>query len=338
MSSKQIINRVLVLLIFTIVITGCAAEPKTTLIPTTNAVTATVTAPVQVFTTQQPAQPEPTFDITSTVEEVAETAQPQEDTLVLFEKKEPAVDTTTPTPDTRPLPKYWAEWPIVPEVSQHAREIFALGQELGNDPHVFSVIGDCQSEPAVLMGTYDSSKYLLGDGYEYLEDTIHWFKGSFDRDNITVKDGMSVASVLNPLWADPSQCESNETPLDCEIRIHKPSIMIISLGTNWNGGNEQTHEKFMRQIVDILISRGIVPILSSKGDNLEGDHRINQSIARVAYDYDIPFWNFWRSIRDLPGKGIDGTREGGYLTTEAWGRRSFSGLMALDAVWRALMK
>lgn len=240
---------------------------------------------------------------------------------------------STSTPDTRKLPKYWAEWPLVPQVSARTIEIYRLGQALGNDAHSFSTIGDCQSVPSVFMGTYDSDSYLLGEGYEYLDETVKHFRGSFKRDSVSVKDGMSVASVLSPMWADPKQCQQNETPLDCELRLHKPIIMFINLGTNWNGGDEVTHEKYMRQVVDKLLEHGVIPILASKGDNLEGGHRINQSIARVAYDYDIPFWNFWLSIRDLPGKGIDGSREGGYLTPEAWGRRSFTGLMALAAVW-----
>lgn len=243
----------------------------------------------------------------------------------------------TQTPDTRLQPKYWSEWPLIPVVSERAREIYRAGQELGNDAHSFSTIGDCQSEPAVFMGVYDSDTYTLDAKYAYLEETIQYFQGSFERDSITVKDGMSVASALSPLWADPDLCLANENPLECEIRLHRPSIMFINLGTNWNGGNDVTHEKYMRQIVDVLIARGVVPVLSTKGDNQEGDHRINRSIARVAYDTDVPLWNFWLSLRDLPGKGIDGDREGGYLTTEAWGYKSFTGLLALDAVRRELM-
>ncbi len=186
------------------------------------------------------------------------------------------------------------------------------------------------------MGVYDSDKYTLDDKYAYLEETIQYFQGSFERDSITVKDGMSVASVLSPLWADPELCLTNESPLECEIRLHRPVIMLINLGTNWNGGNDVTHEKYMRQIVDVLLAHGVVPVLSTKGDNQEGNHRINRSIVRVAYDTDMPLWNFWLSLRDLPGKGIDGAREGGYLTTEAWGYKSFTGLLALDAVWREL--
>jgi hypothetical protein len=79
-----------------------------------------------------------------------------------------------------------------------------------------------------------------------------------------------------------------------------------------------------------------VPILSTKGDNLEGDYRLNKATAQVAYDDDLPLWNFWRSIRDLPGKGLDNSAPGQYLTPDAWARRSFTGLQTLDAVWRSL--
>lgn len=330
MSSIKISRGILVLLIFTLASMGCAGKMETPALSTP--------LPIKAPTTPQPLPTNPASDEPVSSVEIKETGQPRKNKPAAFDKSDLNPDTATPTPDTRLLPRYWAEWPLIPTVSERAKEIFIHGQELGNNPHAFSVIGDCQSEPSILMGIYDTPDYTLNDGYEYLEETIQWFQGSFNRDNITVKDGMSVASVINPLWADPEQCHPNETPLDCEIRIHKPAIMIISLGTNWQGGNDKTHEKYMRQIIEVLISQGVVPILSTKGDNLEGDHRINQSIARVAFDYDLPFWNFWLSIRDLPGKGIDGSREGGYLTTQAWGRRSISGLMALDAVWRELIK
>jgi hypothetical protein len=236
----------------------------------------------------------------------------------------------------RDEPRNWAKWPLLPAATQGAKEIFLRGQALGNNPRVFSTIGDCQSEPAVFMGIYDTKRYYLGEGYEHLEETIQHFQGSFKRENVTVRDGLSVASVLSPNWADPELCQDGETPLACEIRLHRPAIMFVNLGTNWRGGDDVKHEAYMRKVIDILLAEGVVPILSSKGDNQEGDHRINRSIARVAYDYDLPFWNFWVSIRGLPDKGIDTTREGGYLTVEAWARRSFTGLQALDAVWREL--
>lgn len=244
----------------------------------------------------------------------------------------------TPTATTQPrrAGKYWAEWPLIPpDVSGKMIDVYKQGIALGNNPHAFSTIGDCQSVPAIFMGVYDTDRYELGD-YQYLEDTIQQFKGSFGRQSITVRDGQSVASALSPAWADSEQCEPGETPIDCEFRLHNPSIIFINLGTNWRGGDDVTHTEYLKKIVDIAIEHGVVPILSSKGDNLEGDHRLNQATAQVAYEYELPFWNFWRSIRDLPGKGIDNTEPGQYLSVEAWGRRSFTGLQALDAVWRYL--
>ena len=76
-------------------------------------------------------------------------------------------------------------------------------------------------------------------------------------------------------------------------------------------------------------------ILSTKGDNQEGDNSINLSIVRLAYEYDIPLWNFWAAIRDLPNHGLDEDPvDSNYLSVDAWNRRSFTGLRTLDRVWR----
>ncbi len=234
-------------------------------------------------------------------------------------------------------PKYWSEWPILPsDVSKRMKDIYQRGIQQGNDPHAFSVIGDCQSNPQIFLGMFDSEGDPLKEKYRNLMDTIQNFHGSFSRMSVTVRDGQSVASVLSPEWADPEQCNEDESAIACEFRLHKPSIVFINLGTNWNSGNEITHAAYLREIVDFVLDQGAVPILSSKGDNQEGGHRINRATAEVANQYGVPFWNFWRSLHDLPGKGIDDTRPGGYLTADGWTRHSISGLQALDAVWKAL--
>ena len=269
-----------------------------------NTASAATATPAPSATPQPPASPTPTGAVIAAVatNSSARNAGVEITPSPVFPATATPGTPGTPTPDERKLPKYWAEWPLVPTVSARAKEIFLLGQRMGNDPHSFTVIGDCQSEPNILMGVYDTDNYQLGAGYEYLDETVRQFKGSFARDSITVKDGMSVASVFAPGWADPNQCQPGETPLECEIRLHKPIIIFISLGTNWKGGDDVKHEEYMRRIVDYAISKGVLPVLSTKGDNQEGDHRINQSTARVAYDYDLPLWNFWLAIRDLPGK------------------------------------
>ncbi|MFQ5616499.1 MAG: hypothetical protein ACE5GO_08580, partial [Anaerolineales bacterium] len=119
----------------------------------------------------------------------------------------------------------------------------------------------------------------------------------------------------------------------CEFRIHKPSIVFINLGTNWSANAAASHEEYMRQIVDFVLAQGVIPVLSTKGDNIEGDWGINESIARVAYEYDIPLRNFWLAIQNLPNHGLDPERPGNnYLIVRAWDRRSFTGLMVLDVI------
>jgi hypothetical protein len=246
--------------------------------------------------------------------------------------------TPSPTLDSRPDPTHWSEWPVVPTISGIAKEIYQKGIQKGNDPHIFSAIGDCQSEPDVFLGIYETKRYWLGQGYEYLQDTINFYNGSFSRKSLSVRDGMSAPSALSPQWADKSQCNTNETPVECELRVRKPSIIFINLGTNWKpGASAKRYEQYLRQIVQAVIDHGTLPILSTKADNVEGDQSINRATANVAHDFDIPLWNFWLSAQSLPNGGLDPKRDNIYLSfPDGWDRRNFTALETLDAIRKAV--
>ncbi len=249
----------------------------------------------------------------------------------------PTVPTSTPTPDTRLNPDLWDQWPVLPTVSYVAREIYTRGLAGGNDPHSYSTIGDCQSEPDVFLGIYATKRYWLGTDYQYLQDTIDFFQGSFDRQSLAVRNGLSAPSALSPLWAYKDQCGADESPVACDLRVHKPSIVFINLGTNWlPDASIDAYENYLRQIVDLVVQAGALPVLSTKADDVEGGNRINWATARVAYDYDIPLWNLWRAVQDLPNGGLDASRKDVYLTTEAWDRRNFTALMVLDRLRTSL--
>ena len=171
-----------------------------------------------------------------------------------------------------------------------------------------------------------------------MNEAIDYFEDSFNRESAAVHGGFTGASVVSPLWADPNRCERGETPLACELRLHKPSIVIISLEVWWSGRNPETYREYMRGILDEVIAHGAVPILATKADNVEGDHSINLATAQLAYEYDLPLWNFWRSVQGLDGEGIDYSRDNFHLTVEAWDRRSFTALKALDSVWQGLLE
>ena len=244
--------------------------------------------------------------------------------------------TFTATTDTRLDPYYWSTWPIVPTVSGVAAQIYQRGIAAGNDPHIFSVVGDCQSAPNDFMGIYETNRYNLGD-YSYLQETIDYYRGSFSRQSLAVHDGMSAPTALTPLWADKDACNPDESPVSCELRVRKPSIMFINLGTNWlPGASAEIYGKYLRQVVDLIIANGTLPVLSTKADNVEGNQGINKVTAQIAHDYDIPLMNFWAAAQQLPNGGLDPNRDNVYLSTDGWDRHSFSALETLDALRRSL--
>jgi hypothetical protein len=243
-----------------------------------------------------------------------------------------------PTEEPRLSPEKWQQWPVIPTVTVRARQIYAAGQKLGADPHAFAKVGDCQSVNVAFFGIYDQPKiYQLPKGYEYLQETIDWFSGYFNRESAAVRGGYNVASVFVPLQADPKICQAGENPLACEFRLTKPAFMMLSMETGFEGRTAAVYEKYMRQIIEYSIAQGAVPILATKADNFEGDQSINLTTARLAVEYDLPLWNFWRAVQPLPNHGMDAERHDNFHTSvEAWNVRSFTGLQALDAIWRAV--
>jgi hypothetical protein len=143
-------------------------------------------------------------------------------------------------------------------------------------------------------------------------------------------------------------CNAGESPLDCELRTWKPSVVFVSMETWWSHKPAEEYDKYMRKVLDRIIEYGAVPIIATKADNLEGDHSINAAIAQLAYEYDIPLWNFWAALQHLPDHGL--TEDGFHLTfarnffddpvrmQNAWPWRNLTALQSLDSVHHSLME
>ena len=244
----------------------------------------------------------------------------------------------TVTPTTHLPPEEWQRWPVVPTATNRAIEIYIVGLAMGNNPRAFSKIGDCQNIKEAFMGFFDlPDRYNLGTDYQYLQETIANFSGYFNTDGQAVKGGFNAATVLSPMWANPEICQPGENSLECELRVTKPTIVFISFEVWWEGRTSETYEKYMRQVIETVISHGAVPILATKADNVEGDQSINLATARMAYEYAIPLWNFWLAVQSLPNHGMDAVRNDGFhISTDGWNKRSFTGLQVLDSVWRGV--
>ena len=303
-------------------VTACEASP--TPAPTTAAVqffSGPIQTPLQATTALPPPTRASKFEITITPP-VAPTSTPK--TLP-----------HTPVAD----PAAWKDLPVIPEgIDPTLSKIYERGLRLGNDPHAFSIFGDCQTRPDEFFGVFELDPLVFESLPLELQETVDYFKGSFTRESPTSQDGTTPGSLLWTQWHRGQYgCTLAETPVECELRVHRPSFVIIQVGTHFESRNTE----YLRKVIHQLMDAGVVPILATKADNREKDERINRDMAMLAAEYDLPLWNFWAAVSHLPDRGLytrdDRPLQGPiYLTEEAADRHRMTGLAALNAVWRAV--
>lgn len=194
---------------------------------------------------------------------------------------------------------------VMPEhVIANTRAIFAQGQAYGRNPHAYSKVGDSTIQNPHFMSRFDQpGEYNLGP-YVYLQPAVDYFGGSHGREGLAVRQGFHSWTVTDPLWADKSICQANESPIACEIRVHNPAIIIIRLGSN-DAGVPAMFEQNVRQIVELAITNGIIPVIGTKADRFEGSNINNEILRQIAADYQIPLWDFDVAAQMIPGRGLD---------------------------------
>lgn len=307
------------ILVLWILLTACAAETTTPASPTQSLPTQTIAAPAKVSSYQLP------------ITGASPTPKP---TAIILQTLTPTV-TGLPQPTSVNV-NAWKTLPVIPTVDVSIRRIYEYGQSLGNDPHAFSIFGDCQSRPDAFFGVFETDPSVVASLSPELQETIENFQGSFNRESPTSQDGTTPGALLWTQWHRGEYgCSFSETPVACELRIHHPSFVIIQIGTHFESRNTE----YLRKVIQQLMDTGVVPILATKADNREKDERINRDMSMLAAEYDLPLWNFWAAVSDLPNRGLytrkDRPLQGPiYLTDEAAQIHRMTGLEALNAVWR----
>jgi hypothetical protein len=274
-------------------------------------------------------------------------SMPTETATVTLSSITEAPNTAQP-PKPTPILQAWQSLPVIPAVSDRMIDVYRAGLAAGRDPRHFSKIGDCQNITTFFLASFDDSRfYRLGEKYASLQATIDYFAGSWSRQSLAVKPGENVAAALNPFWADPKQCKAGETPLACEIRVYNPSIAIISMEESWSG-DIVAYDKYLRKIVEYVLSQNVVPILATRAELPGSSKDINETVARIAYDYQVPLWNFWAATDPLPSHGL--TVDGFHLTQgrdffndpesmqAGWPWRNLTALQSIDAVYHAIIE
>lgn len=302
----------LIAVICSVLLMGCTAQAGSLPTPSTRTDTSVVLEPLALTATDLPL-PSPTLEATATV------------TPTLAQTVTPALTATTTGPRPTLGPNDWKTLPVLPSgLSKRALLIYQMGLLKGNNPRAYSKAGDCHMTLPGFLGDYDKpGSYKLGD-YPQLQDTINYFSGSHARVSLAAKQGLTAYAALSMLWIDWKSCTEYETPLTCEYRIQKPAFAILSFGTNDANGNVD-FEKALRRVIEMTIGNGTVPILATKADNAEGDNSLNRIIVDLAYEYELPVWNFWAAVQPLPDHGLQAPDHMEHLTESPQGFSNFTG-------------
>ncbi|MDP1546329.1 MAG: hypothetical protein Q8L87_09925, partial [Anaerolineales bacterium] len=258
---------ILTLLVF---LTACQSSPQATPLPTETPTRApTRSVPTPGARLEMANQPTVTPEATATAR--AEST--------------PAQIPTSTTQRVTPISNEWMNLPALPAPNENIRSIYERGLELGNDPHAFSIFGDCQTQPDEFFGIYETDPALVETLPPKLQETIAHFDGSFSRESSTSQDGTTPGALLWDQWHRGAYgCTFAETPVECELRVHRPSFVIIQVGTHFESRNTE----YLRKIITQLINRGVVPILATKADNRELNHRVNRDMALLASEFNLP--------------------------------------------------
>jgi hypothetical protein len=211
------------------------------------------------------------------------------------------------------------DYPVIPEISANARAIYAAGLAAGNNPHVFSKLGDCMTENPHFLLTFAEGQYDLGP-YTDLQPVLDQFSGvparsgdwqldSFATVGLAAAAGFNIAGPLDATWANPAWCQGGESPAACEFRVARPSVAVIMFGTNDVAFTDAgTFDYFYRTLVIKALDANVLPILSTFPTRPEDEAKsllLNQIVVQIALDYDLPLLNLNRALAPLRDHGID---------------------------------
>ena len=244
-------------------------------------------------------------------------------------------------------------YPVVGQPTARASSIYALGRSLGNNPRVLAKVGDCGTDHPYFLSEFYFGPYDLGN-YGYLQGVIDYFGESLSYSSQAARSGFVADAVVNPVWANPAICQPGESTLQCEYRLHKPSVAVIMFGLT--DLQRRTPDQFysdLRAVVDQSIDAGVIPVLSTfPGHTAFPAESVlfNQIVVQVALEYDVPLMNLWAALESAPNHGMmpDGTHMSGYEVggtcflvdqnmQSGYVVRNLITLQTLDAVWRGAM-
>ncbi|HQZ99462.1 MAG TPA: SGNH/GDSL hydrolase family protein [Thermoflexales bacterium] len=192
----------------------------------------------------------------------------------------------------------------IPAIAQKWRAMYARAAVKGRDPRMFTVAGDSNSEYWWMMHPIANGQFDFSQTPD-LRAVAQRFAPSFNREDMAAKGGFRAAGMFLPELTDKKICGPKEGLYECELRVSKASVVFILVGTG-DHFQWREYEGNLRRMVDTAIALGVVPVLSTKADDLEewqggAPHDyINSVIRRVAAAYGLPLIDLYAGTRGLP--------------------------------------
>ena len=223
--------------------------------------------------------------------------------------------------------------PVIPAITQsmksYLQSILKQGESAGLRADVFAKVGDSNSFNFQFLdglgnSAYDPSNPVNVGSHGDLADTINFFRqttidpsraNSFNHTSAAAYGGWTTTSLLTPglQGVPPWQFGSaKNTPLDSEVRDSLPAIALVMIGTCEAGGEDPvTYQANLTRVAQTLLAKGVIPVLSTIPEDFLPTPGLpaitanfNQVIANVAGDLNIPLWNLYEGLTQLPNEGI----------------------------------
>ena len=217
-----------------------------------------------------------------------------------------------------------------PAVMSNVRNIYARGQQRGNDPFALIKVGESNLAQTVFLCTFEWDAYDLGE-YTYLQGIVDGFSnsGSLCRFHFTAQRGFSTASVLDPTFATDDFCQPNETPLACEVRRSAPAYAFIYIGNaDHTIVPEAQYRSNLTRIVQQLSAWGVVPIMSTYPTSdkfTDGKPQAHNEIVReVARSQRVPLIDARAALYEFDNRGTG--PDGYHLSVRDPGQTTFTGM------------
>jgi lysophospholipase L1-like esterase len=262
---------------------------------------------------------------------------------------DPPPDPPVPLASTVLYPEGRRHSPLTPALVERLQAIAAAAP---HQDRVFAKVGDSITVAAAFLHCFDGGTVELGENSALADTRSYHLAGTaagsspFARWSLSAVSGATTRDALN---GSPNRIESELAAIDARVAV-------VMLGTN-DARFARTVDDFgadLWTIVDLLVMRGVVPILSTVPANLVDpgvNPRIttfNRVIRAIAQGRGVPLVDLHAQLAPLPNRGLsdDGLHPsvapGGacLLTSEGlsygYNVRNLLSLEALDRVRQAL--